>query len=165
MTESQRKQRGFSLLELLVAMMIIAVLGTLGFRQLMKNADKARYLTAQDKVKIFSEGLDQYYLKHGKYPDVTSWQAGIDANSPLVKQNLIPANMPAKDPWDQDYEVKSGKGTYEVKCLGNPNNQEEYGEFKREPGKITGIDSLGQGAGGAGATPAGGTAPAGGAPK
>lgn len=146
---TDRKQRGFSLLELMVAMMIIAVIGTLGFRQYNKYSAKARYVDAHDKVKLFSEGLDQYYLKHGKYPDISSWEEGVSPNSPLVKESMIAANMPTLDPWKQPYEVKSGKGSYEVKCLGDPNNQEEFGEFSQQPGRVTGPTGPGGGSSGA----------------
>ena len=57
--QPRRTSRGFSLLELLVAMMIIAVLGTLGFSQYRKHSAQARYLKAQDDMKIVAEGLDQ----------------------------------------------------------------------------------------------------------
>ncbi len=95
----QNRQTGFSLLELLVAMMIIAVIATLGFKKYNEFSAKARYLKAQDTLQILGSGLDQYFLKHGRYPDLTSYESMIDGNSPMVKENMIPPNMPTKDPW------------------------------------------------------------------
>ena len=142
-----RRQTGFSLLELLIAMMIIAVIATLGVKQYTKYSAKARHLKASDNLKIVSEGLDQYYLKHGKYPDFSSFEAMVEPNSLLVKENLIASNMPPKDPWGQSYEGKSSKATYELKCEGDPTNPEDLGPFTREPGKISGSNQgeLGQG--------------------
>jgi general secretion pathway protein G len=142
-----RRQSGFSLLELLIAMMIIAVIATLGVKQYTKYSAKARHLKAADNLKIVSEGLDQYYLKHGKYPDFGSFESMIEPNSLLVKENLIAANMPPKDPWGQSYQGKSSKATYELRCDGDPTNPEELGPFTREPGKISGSNQgeLGQG--------------------
>lgn len=160
---SRQRQTGFSLLELLVAMMIIAVIGTLGFKQYTKYMGQAHYLKAQDTVKTVAEGLDQYYLKHGKYPELGSWDAMVDANSLLVKENMVPVNTPSKDPFGNAYEGTSGKGTYMLKCGGDPGNQEDRSQFTREPGKITGGESAGQGAPGAAA--AGDKAPAGGTAK
>jgi prepilin-type N-terminal cleavage/methylation domain-containing protein len=133
-----RRQSGFSLLELLIAMMIIAVIATLGVKQYTKYSARARHLKAADNLKIVSEGLDQYYLKHGKYPDFGSFESMIEPNSALVKESLIAPNMPAKDPWGQSYQGKSSKGTYELKCDGDPTNPEELGPFTREPGKVSG---------------------------
>lgn len=133
--QARRVARGFSLLELLVAMMIIAVLGTLGFSQYRKQGAQARYLKAQDELKIVAEGLDQYWLKHGTYPDFGSYDAMVDANSALVKESLIKTSMSTQDPFKQPYEGKSTRATYELKCLGDPDNQEDYGPFTRTPGQ------------------------------
>jgi prepilin-type N-terminal cleavage/methylation domain-containing protein len=149
-------QSGFSLLELLVAMMIIAVIATLGFKQYNKYSAQARYLKAQDTLRIVGDGLDQYFLKHGRYPDLTSYEAMVDANSPLVKENMIPVNVPTKDPWDQPYEATAGKGRYELKCAGDPNNPEERKPFSVEPGKMPG-DATSSGS--TGASPAKGSTP------
>jgi len=147
------RQSGFSLLELLVAMMIIAVIATLGFKKYNEFSAKARYLKAQDTLQVVGSGLDQYFLKHGRYPDLTSYESMIDANSPLVKENMIPVNVPAKDPWEQPFEASSGKGKYELKCMGDPNGSEERKPFTVEPGRMPGDASTPQ----APAAPAKGT--------
>ena len=134
---ARRKTRGFSLLELLVAMMIIAVLGTLGFSQYRKHSAQARYLKAQDDLKIVAEGLDQYYLKHGSFPDFGSFDAMIDNNSSLVKESLIKVGMSAQDPFGQPYEGKSTKMDYTLKCAGDPNNQDDAGPIVRTPSQVT----------------------------
>ena len=117
-SSSTSRQRGFSLMELMIALMIIGVIATLGFKAYGKYSAKARYTKAQDTMKTVAEGLDQYYLKYGKYPDLGSFEAMVDANSPLVKQSMVPVNTPGKDMWDQPFEGKSTKATYELKCLG-----------------------------------------------
>ena len=148
--------RGFSLLELLVAMMIIAVLGTLGFSQFRKHSAQARYLKAQDDLKIVAEGLDQYYLKHGTFPDFGSFDAMVDSNSSLVKESLIKVNMSAQDPFGQPYEGKSSRATYELKCAGDPNNPDDAGPIVRSPGQVSGSSPV--------STPRGDSAPKGDAP-
>lgn len=142
-----RRQRGFSLLELLTAMMIIAVIATLGFGQYKNYMAHANYLKAQDDLKVVAEGLDQYWLKNGHYPEFGSYEAMVDNNSVLVKGNLIKANMPALDPFKQPYEGKSSRFDYELKCAGDsdPKRQETAGPFIRKPGQ----GMVTQGAGGA----------------
>jgi len=154
------KSRGFSLLELLVAMMIIAVLGTLGFSQFRKQSAQARYIKAQDELKIVAEGLDQYYLKHGSFPDFGSYDAMVDGNSALVKESLIKVGMSATDPFKQPYEGKSTRGNYELKCAGDPDNPDVAGPFTRTPGQMTGSSPTGDAAPGTANAPvpaAGGT--------
>ena len=152
----RRATRGFSLLELLVAMMIIAVLGTLGFSQYRKHSAQARYLKAQDDLKIVAEGLDQYYLKHGHFPDFGSFDAMVDNNSSLVKESLIKVGMSAQDPFGQPYEGKSTRTNYELKCAGDPANPEESGPIVRTPGDVRSSSPVG--------SPKGEAAPAGEAP-
>lgn len=154
----RRRSRGFSLLELLVAMMIMGILGVIAFKQFNKQSAKARHMRALDACMSVSKGLDQYFMKHGKYPDLASWDAMVNASSPLVKENLLVPNMMPKDPWDQDFEAKVDKTGYVIKCLGDPANQDEAGLIQLEPGKLPVVNGQ---VGGAQAAPAQG----GGTPK
>jgi general secretion pathway protein G len=134
----KHRQSGFSLMELLVAMMILAVLATIGVKKYQEFASNARYVKAHADMKTVAEGLDQYFLKHGKYPDLTSYESMVEPNSPLVKENLIPAGISPMDPWgDHPYEGTSGKGTYVLKCAGDPNGSVDRQAFTIEPGKVT----------------------------
>ncbi len=132
-----RRSRGFSLLELLVALMIIGVIATLGFGGYKKYSVKAKWTQAADRVKIMSEGLDMYFIQKGKYPEGSTWEALISPDSPLVKGNMIPPNMPAKDPWDTPFEAVVTKQGYTVKCNLEEELVTEYGEIIRRPGTIT----------------------------
>lgn len=131
------RQTGFSLLELLVAMTILAVLGTIGFTQYRKHASQARQIQAKDRLETVGKGLDQYYLKHGFYPELGSFEAMVEANSPLVKENFIPVNWPSKDPWGQSYEATSNKGNYILACAGDPGHPDDFGRWTIEPGKLS----------------------------
>ncbi|HJW31857.1 MAG TPA: type II secretion system protein GspG, partial [Holophagaceae bacterium] len=93
-------------------------------------------IKAKEDLKMIAQGLDQYYLRHGRYPDFGSVEAMVDANSVLVKEDCIRTNLSATDPFGQAYEGKSNRGTYELKCLGDPNGQEERGPFSYTPGQM-----------------------------
>jgi prepilin-type N-terminal cleavage/methylation domain-containing protein len=147
-------QLGFSLMELLVAMMIIAVLATIGIKKYSEFSANARNIKAHDTLKTVSEGLDQYYLKHGKYPDFTTFEAMVEPNSLLVKENMIPVGVSPVDPWSNPFEGKSEKGTYVLKCAGDPNGSADRPPFQVEPGKISGNEAPAAVAGAAGQGPA-----------
>lgn len=149
------RQTGFSMLELLVAMMIIATIATLGFKKYSEFSAQARYVKANDTLKIVGDGLDQYFLRHGTYPELTNYESMVDANSILVKENMIPPNVPLLDPWKTPFEGTAGKGNYELKCLGDPNGSADRPPFSRQPGRMA--DTAGEPAGRA---PAGQAAPA-----
>ncbi len=134
-TGHRSSQRGFSLMELLIALMIIGVIATLGMKGYQKYADQARYRQAQDRLRNVAMGLDQYYMTNGKYPDFTSWEQMIDASSPLVQKNLIQVNIPKDDGWGQPFEGKAGKGDYELKMAGDPNAQDDRPPVTWKPGQ------------------------------
>lgn len=133
-----RRQKGFSLLELLVAMTILAVLGSIGFVQLRKHSAQARHLKAADTLRTVSSALDQYYLKpnRGYYPELASWQAMIEPNSPLVKESLLPTNLSATDPWGNPFEGSATKAGYTLKCGGDPSDLESFPPITKEAGKV-----------------------------
>ncbi|MFM1774176.1 MAG: type II secretion system protein [Holophagaceae bacterium] len=133
--------KGFSLLELLVAMTIIALLGTLGFKQYQRYSMSSRHLKAQDDLKIVAEGLDQFYLKYGQYPELPSYESMVATNSPLLKENFIKVGMKNNDPFGQPYQGRASRATYELKYLGVPDRSVEYPGVTRTPSQITSNES------------------------
>lgn len=131
---SRSNQKGFSLLELLVAMTILAVMGTVGIREYRKYSAQARQLKAQDDLRAVGNGLDQYYLRYGYYPEFSAFEAMIEPNSALVKGSFIAVNSPAKDPWGQPYSGVSSKTTYKLESQGDPGSPESA-KIEVEPGK------------------------------
>lgn len=150
------RERGFSLMELLIALVLIAIIATLGFKQYTKIVAQGHYTKSFDTLRTISMGLDQYYLRHGRYPDFGSVEAMVDGGSVLVKQNFIPPNTSAKDGFGESFEGKSSKAGYELKCAGDPRDAESRPPFTFQPGVIPDLQ------GGGAQQPSGGGAPAGG---
>ena len=104
-------QRGFTLIEIMVVVVILAVLGALVVPKILENVDKARVTRAQSDIRAIQTALDLYRLDNFKYP--TSEQ-GLQA---LVKQPVDPTitNYAAngylkalpKDPWGNVYMYTS----------------------------------------------------------
>ena len=62
------RQTGFSLLELLVVLVIIALLAGLVGPRLFGQADKAKQQTASTQVKMLKGALETLYLDLGRFP-------------------------------------------------------------------------------------------------
>jgi general secretion pathway protein G len=100
-------QSGFTLIEIMVVVVILAVLGAIVMPNILDKVDRARVTRAQTDIRAIQTALDLYKLDNFKYPTT---EQGLMA---LVKQPADPAitNYPAhgylpslpKDPWNNVY--------------------------------------------------------------
>jgi general secretion pathway protein G len=118
---------GFSLMELMIALTIVGIMAVVGLNVLKNQTDDARRLRAFDQMKQVQEGLAQYYMRYGYYPELGSWEAMVSSSSPLFTKHFIGSNIPINDPWGQPYEGKSEKTKFELKCIGRPDKGPELG--------------------------------------
>ena len=101
------RQRGFTLIEIMVVVVILAVLGALVVPKIIENVDKARVTRAAADIRAIQTALDLYRLDNFKYPTT---EQGLQA---LVTQPVDPTitnyrsggylpTLP-KDPWNNPY--------------------------------------------------------------
>src|SRR5262245_11266327 len=116
-------QAGFTLVEMLVVLTIIAlVMGLVGPRVLNYLGD-SKIKTARVQIQSLSAALDLYYLDNGQYPQgneglsalVQRPSAATRWNGPYLKSNLVPV-----DPWGRPYVYRSPgqHGAYDIVSLG-----------------------------------------------
>ncbi len=107
----RNRQSGFTLIEIMVVVVILAVLGALVVPKILENVDKARVTRAQSDIRAIQTALDLYRLDNFKYPTT---EQGLQA---LVKQPSDPTitnyrsggylpSLP-KDPWNNPYQYVS----------------------------------------------------------
>lgn len=107
-----RKQRGFTLLEIMVVIVILGVLASLVIPSLMGNKDRADRQKAVSDLVTLENALDMYKLDNSRYPTT---EQGLKA---LVSQPTLaplPRNYRAdgyirrlpQDPWGKDYLLVS----------------------------------------------------------
>ncbi|HIK54032.1 MAG TPA: prepilin-type N-terminal cleavage/methylation domain-containing protein [Synechococcales cyanobacterium M55_K2018_004] len=65
--QSQLREEGFTLLELLVVVIIMGVLGAIATPTFLNQAAKARQAEAQTYVSAINRGQQMYYLEQGKF--------------------------------------------------------------------------------------------------
>jgi general secretion pathway protein G len=101
------RQRGFTLIEIMVVVVILAVLGALVVPKILENVDKARVTRAASDIRAIQTALDLYRLDNFKYP--TSEQ-GLQAlvtqpSDPTITNYRSGGYLPSlpKDPWNNYY--------------------------------------------------------------
>lgn len=127
------QQRGFTLLELLVVLGIIAMLAGLVGPQVMKHMAEAKVKAAKVQVEDLAQTLDMYKLDVGSYP---SSDQGLNAliespegaqrwNGPYLRKSKVPL-----DPWNNEYKYQSPgeHGKFDLYSLGADGKEGGEGE-------------------------------------
>jgi general secretion pathway protein G len=137
MKSAHSRQRGFTLLEIIVVVFILSILVALVAPRIIGRTDDARITDAKLQIKNFEMALKLYKLDNGFYPDT---QQGLDAliekpttgRTPLkyreggyLEQKKIPP-----DPWGNPYiYVSPGlHGEFDIVSYGS--DGKEGGEGK-----------------------------------
>jgi len=119
---------GFSLVEMLVVLTIIAlVLGLVGPR-VLNYLGESRSKTAKLQIESFGSALDLFYLDAGRYPTTAEGltalvqrPSGLDIwNGPYIKGGRLPA-----DPWGHSYQYRSPveRAAYEIVSYGSDGHE------------------------------------------
>jgi general secretion pathway protein G len=101
------KKRGFTLIEILVVIVVIAILATLVAPNVFQHVSTAKSSTAKSQIEMIGTALDAYRLDNGQYPTT---QQGLDAliNKPSIdppatwRGPYLRKEVPL-DPWSEAY--------------------------------------------------------------
>jgi general secretion pathway protein G len=108
MRSASLSERGFTLIEIMVVMVIIAILGALIGPQILGRVDEARVTKAKADIRTLGTSLDLYRMDNFQYPTTDQ---GLQAlvrkpNDPSVrnwKEGGYVQKL-TKDPWGNDYQ-------------------------------------------------------------
>jgi len=65
---SNRNRRGFTLIEILVSLAIVATILTLAAPRYFSNVDKTKEVVLREDLYILRDAIDKYYADQNKYP-------------------------------------------------------------------------------------------------
>jgi general secretion pathway protein G len=107
----RNRQSGFTLIEIMVVVVILAVLGALVVPKILENVDKARVTRAQSDIRAIQTALDTYRLDNFKYPTTEQGLQALvkqpaDATITNYRSGGYLASLP-KDPWNNPYQYQS----------------------------------------------------------
>lgn len=105
-----KNQKGFTLIEIMVVVIILGLLAGLVLPRILGQEDKARLESAKVQIRALEGALDAYKLDNGFYPTSDQGLGALirkpDAGRIPARWRdggyLKPARIP-KDPWDKEF--------------------------------------------------------------
>ncbi|HBA56196.1 type II secretion system major pseudopilin GspG [Syntrophorhabdus aromaticivorans] len=123
-----RSERGFTLIELMIVVVIVGILATLLIPRIMERPEEARRIKAKADIKTIESALKLYKLDSGTYPTT---EQGLQAlitkpeTSPVPNKwregGYIEGKEVPKDPWGNPYYYTSpgtDGGEYSINSYG-----------------------------------------------
>lgn len=132
---NKSKQRGFTLLEVMVVLAIIGGIMALVATNIIGSASDSRIKTTKAQIKLLENALDLYKLDNFTYPTT---EQGLEAlitkptSSPEPKNykagGYLKGNSVPTDSWGNEFAYFKDKGGYEILSLGADGQEGGEGE-------------------------------------
>jgi general secretion pathway protein G len=120
--KTRQRQRGFTLIEILIVVIIIGLLASLVGPKLFGKVGSAKLKAAKAQIELFGTALDALRLDAGRYPTTEEGLKALREKPSGVETwqgPYLPKEIPV-DPWGRAYVYKSPgeQGEYEIISFG-----------------------------------------------
>lgn len=134
----ERERKGFTIIELLVVVLVIALLATFIAPRMLKKVGGAKRDITRSKMAIIESALGNFYIDCGRYPtDDEGLEALIEApgefeekwNGPYLKRSNLEDTW--KNPYIYEEEGTINVGSFDIISYGadgEPGGEEESGD-------------------------------------
>jgi len=130
----KKKEKGFTLIEVLIVMVILGILAALVGPRMFGKVGKSKQKAAKSQIALFETSLDAYRLDMGRYPTgeegLQALRKKPDADDSENWDGPYLAKESPLDPWGTPYVyVYPGEhGEYDIISLGADKNTGGEGE-------------------------------------
>jgi general secretion pathway protein G len=114
-----KRQRGFTLVELLLVLVILALIAGMVLPGIIGKAESAKAKAASTSISRISMSVESFYLDTGNTPasleELVNEPSGVTGwNGPYIRNSLL------KDPWGQPYQyrVPGDHGDFDIESYG-----------------------------------------------
>ncbi len=132
---NQARNKGFTLIEIMVVMVILGLLVAIVAPNIMGRSDQAKVTVAETQLSNIANALDLYRLDNSHYP---STQQGLEALVRRPSGSPEPRNWNAdgylksvpEDPWGNEYQYVSPgtEGPYDLYSFGSDGQEGGEGD-------------------------------------
>lgn len=135
--EEHRARAGFTLIEILVVLAIIATLAALVGPSVFRNVGDSRIGAAKSQIELFALALEQYRLDNHVYPSTDQGLAALrtmpaSGETPPIWRGPYLRRVVPDDPWGRAYVYVSpgqvNPDTYDLYTLGRDGREGGEGE-------------------------------------
>src|SRR5271169_3792260 len=92
----KKGQGGFTMIELLIVLVILAVLASIAIPQYFTYLDKARLAASISTLSSLGIDLEAYHTSNGQYPIAIDWVTYIDQNGNSILTAMTPSTFYGK---------------------------------------------------------------------
>lgn len=116
--KDKRKNKGFTLLEILIVVAIIGLIASLIVPNIIGRYEKSKEEIAKAQIEMLSSAIEAFKLDVGRYPN--SLDELINSSEPNWRGPYLAKKQIPKDPWGRDYQYKypGEHGNYDLYSLG-----------------------------------------------